>query len=131
MGVWSDSDYDWGFNCVFGVADNEDLRARGPCVIHGAYNAFTCINTLSQPAPQCNTGNPITTLLTRNYTTGDTNFENFEIDFELWEEDCNGDCTYDPSGCFLGVDAAPTFQEPQGCINWRSNIPNLAPSNST
>lgn len=128
MGIWSDSDYDWGINCVFGVADNEDLRVRWRSRdnLAGFVGGSTCINSLSQPYPQWNTGNPITSLLTRNYTALQTNFKEFEIEFELWEEDCNGDCTYDASGCLFGLGNDDNYYYgTTGLVNWRNSIPTL------
>jgi hypothetical protein len=126
MGVFSDSDYDWGANCVFGVAGAEDLRIkwRARDNLAAFSGASTCINTLGQEWPQWNTGNPVTNLLTRNYTTAQTNFKQFEVEFELWEEDCNADCTYDASGCVLGIGADDAYYfGTTGLINWRNSIP--------
>ncbi|MBK9459356.1 MAG: hypothetical protein IPN94_07950 [Sphingobacteriales bacterium] len=128
MGVFSDSDYDWGANCVLGVADVEDLRVkwRARDNLAAFSGAATCITSLAQEWPQWNTGNPVTTLLTRNYTTAQTNFKEFEMEFELWEEDCNPDCAYNASGCVLGIGADDAYYfGTTGLINWRNSIPSV------
>jgi hypothetical protein len=126
VGVFSDSDYDFGLNCTFGVAGSEDLRVRWRATDNLAPFAggSTCINNISQNRPRWNLGNPIRTLFTRNYNTADLDFESFNLEFELWEEDgCGGDCTYDV-GCFIGLgDDDHRYFGTTGAINWRNSIP--------
>jgi hypothetical protein len=127
MGVFSDSDYDWGANCVFGVADDEDLRVkwRAKDNISSFSGTATC-NSLSQPWPQWNVAYPIATLLNKNYTTAQINFKEFEVELELWEEDCSPDCAYNSSGCFLGIGADDAYYfGTTGLINWRNSIPSV------
>ena len=137
LGVWSDSDYDQGFECFLGLGFDEDLRVRYRSKDNlGGYGAWECINNtlgmsaFDQSAPEWNVISPYT-LLSENYPDGTINHESFELDFELWEEDswsfivqCGTECTYDSGACFGTASDEAHFLGSTGPLNWRDSPPN-------
>ncbi|MDD3876259.1 MAG: gliding motility-associated C-terminal domain-containing protein [Bacteroidales bacterium] len=126
-GVWSDIDYDMGAECIMGLAGDEDLRIRYRSKDNlSPFSSSVCINQTPGPldlynqnVPQWNTPGNIS-LLSKSYSTSDTNFESFELEFETWEEDPF------PTNEFVYENDDDAHLSPlsTGPINWRNSPPN-------
>lgn len=119
-GLWSDSDFDGGVDCVGGLAGNEELRLRYN--IRDNISGYTGwnIQKYAQPEPGWNNTGPIQ-IFNKTYTSY-TDFESFTLDLETWEEDgCGSDNTYD-TGCTFNDDNE--HYTGTKTVNWRDSPPN-------
>ncbi len=125
-GYWCDSDYDWGSDCVFGSADNEDLRLEYKTWdnLTAEPGAFTNGPTGSVPFPTWDYIGA-TNILTKSYPDGTNNMESFTAKIQVWEEDgCGADLDYN-TGCLFGLGDDDIFAGPiTKTVNWRSSPPN-------
>lgn len=124
-GVWSDSDYDGGINCVGGFAGQEELRIRTRARDNATntWSSFASAPNLSQPVPDWNIyGSPFTIF----NETHNNNFTSVDIDFELWEEDgCGPDNQYNT--CSFPSNAGNDDEHHYTglkTIKWRDSPPN-------